>query len=135
MGLGHAAVRNRLWNNAGFFLLVWAVHYLPFFFFSRQLFLHHYLPSHVISALLAGAVLNFLLSDTINYPISVRGPKTKARPSQYSDIGLKGPVIFVFFSLLMFIMFVYIAPLTYGTPGYVSQSCSQRTMLTPALTD
>jgi dolichyl-phosphate-mannose-protein mannosyltransferase len=85
---------------------------------NRQLFVHHYLPSHVASALVAGAVLNFVLSETINYPISIRGPKLrKARTSQYSDLGLKGPVILLFFGLIMFLMFLFIAPLTYGTPG------------------
>jgi len=110
-------VRNRLWNSAGFFLLVWAVHYLPFFLMSRQLFVHHYLPSHLASALLAGSVLNFILSDTINYPISVAGRKTQMRPSQYADLGVKGPVVVGIFAVIMFAMFVYIAPLTYGTPG------------------
>ena len=112
------AVRNRLWNNTGFFFLIWAVHYIPFFLMNRQLFVHHYLPSHVASALIAGAVLNFVLSETINYPISIRGPKIKkVRPSQYSDIGIKGPFILVIFGIIMFFMFVFIAPLTYGTPG------------------
>lgn len=124
------AVRNRLWNSAGFFLLFWAVHYAPFFLMSRQLFVHHYLPSHLASALIAGAVLNFVLSETINYPISVRGPKTKPRPSQYSDIGLKGPVIFVVFSILMFAMYVYLAPLTYGTPGYATSFFVVKILLT-----
>lgn len=112
-----AAVRNRLWNNAGFFLLVWAVHYVPFFLMNRQLFIHHYLPSHLASALIAGAVLNFVLSETINYPISIRGPTTRLRPAQCSDIGIKGPVILVIFSIFLFAMFTYMAPLTYGTPG------------------
>ena len=67
--------------------------------------------------MIAGAVLNFVLSETINYPVSVRGPKTKAKPFQYSDIGIKGPIIFVIYCLLMLMMYVYIAPLTYGTPG------------------
>jgi dolichyl-phosphate-mannose-protein mannosyltransferase len=111
------AVRNRLWNNTGFFMLVWGVHYLPFFLFSRQLFIHHYLPSHLASALIAGSALSFVLSDTINYPISVRGPKTRAQPTQYADVGTKGIVITAVFSFVMFFMFSFIAPLTYGTPG------------------
>lgn len=123
-GLNWLAVRNRLWNNTGFFLLVWAVHYLPFFLMNRQLFVHHYLPSHLASALIAGAVLNFVLSETINYPVSLRGAKMKIHPRQYSDIGLKGPVIFAVFSLMLFLMFVFIAPLTYGTPGYVVVVCT-----------
>ena len=85
---------------------------------NRQLFVHHYLPSHLASALIAGAVLNFVLSETINYPISIRGPKMRrSRTSQYSDIGLKGPIILGVFGLVMFLMFMFIAPLTYGTPG------------------
>ncbi|PPQ64780.1 hypothetical protein CVT24_007866 [Panaeolus cyanescens] len=122
-------VRNRLWNNAGFFLLVWAVHYLPFFLMGRQLFIHHYLPSHLASALIAGAVLNFVLSETINYPISAEGPKMRRRPSQWSDIGLKGPLILFAFSFLMFLMFVYIAPLTYGTPSMTGEQVNSKRLL------
>lgn len=122
--------RNRLWNNAGFFLLVWGVHYAPFFLMNRQLFIHHYLPSHLASALIAGAVLNFVLSDTINYPISVRGATTRARPSQYSDIGLKGPIILVVFGILLFAMFVFMAPLTYGTPGLDGNQVNSKRLLT-----
>jgi dolichyl-phosphate-mannose-protein mannosyltransferase len=112
------AVRKRLWNSAGFFLLFWGVHYAPFFLMNRQLFIHHYLPSHLCSALIAGAVLNFVLSETINHPVSVRGPQLKhPKPKQYSDIGLKGPILFLVFCVAMFAMYVYISPLTYGTPG------------------
>jgi dolichyl-phosphate-mannose-protein mannosyltransferase len=112
-----AAVRNRLWNNTGFFVLVWAVHYIPFFLMNRQLFIHHYLPSHLASTLVAGSVLNFVLSETINYPISIRGPTTRARPAMFSDLGLKGPVMVAAFTLVIFVMYVYMAALTYGTPG------------------
>ncbi|KAF8239372.1 glycosyltransferase family 39 protein [Tricholoma matsutake] len=122
-------VRNRLWNNAGFFLLVWAVHYVPFFLMNRQLFIHHYLPSHLASALIAGAVLNFVLSETINYPISIRGPTTRLRPAQCSDIGIKGPVILVIFSIFLFAMFTYMAPLTYGTPGLTGDQVNSKRLL------
>lgn len=84
---------------------------------GRQLFLHHYLPSHLASALIAGAVLSFVLSETINYPISIRGPSTKPKPATYADVGTKGPIILGIFALVMFALFVYLAPLTYGTPG------------------
>jgi dolichyl-phosphate-mannose-protein mannosyltransferase len=123
------SVRNRLWNNAGFFLLFWAVHYLPFFLMSRQLFIHHYLPSHLASALIAGAALNFILSETFNYPVSIWGPKTRSRPSTYSDIGLKGPVILVVFSIFLFFMFSYLAPLTYGTPGLTGEQVNSKRLL------
>ena len=113
------AVRNRLWNSAGFFMLVWMVHYLPFFVMNRQLFIHHYLPSHLASALIAGAVLNFIFSESVNFPVSIRGPKTRPRPHTWSDLGLKGPITVAAYSVALIAMFVYMAPLTYGTPGWV----------------
>lgn len=84
---------------------------------NRQLFIHHYLPSHLATALVAGAVLNYVLSDTINYPVSIWGPTTRSRPSQYADLGLKGPIIVVLYSLLLTCIYIFMAPLTYGTPG------------------
>lgn len=103
------------------------VHYLPFFLMGRQLFIHHYLPSHLASALVSGAVLSFIFSETVNYPISVRGPHTRPKPETKADLGLRTVVIVGVFALLMFGMFAYIAPLTYGTPGYAppyfSSSC------------
>ncbi|KAF9266967.1 glycosyltransferase family 39 protein [Marasmius fiardii PR-910] len=123
------SVRNRLWNSTGFFFLVWGVHYAPFFLMNRQLFIHHYLPSHLASALIAGAVLQFILSDTINFPISVRGPTTRAKPKTVTDIGLKGPIIFAVTCVVLFGFYVYMAPLTYGTPGLTGDEVNSRRFL------
>ncbi|MCJ1351592.1 MAG: hypothetical protein MMC33_001576 [Icmadophila ericetorum] len=54
--------RSRLYNSTGFFFLTWAAHYLPFYLMGRQLFLHHYLPAHLASALVTGALLEFILN-------------------------------------------------------------------------
>lgn len=67
--------------------------------------------------MVAGAVFSFVLSETVNYPISIRGPATKPKPATKADLGIKGPIILAIFVLAMFILYVYIAPLTYGTPG------------------
>ncbi|KAH9941500.1 O-mannosyltransferase [Amylocystis lapponica] len=122
-------VRNRLWNSTGFFVVVWAVHYFPFYLMNRQLFIHHYLPSHLASALVAGSVLSFVLSETVNYPISVWGPLTRMKPRTYADLGVKGPVVVGLYLLLLFIMFVYMAPLTYGTPGLDGVQVNARRLL------
>ncbi|KAI0084456.1 glycosyltransferase family 39 protein [Irpex rosettiformis] len=123
------SVRNRLWNSTGFFLLVWAVHYLPFFLMGRQLFLHHYLPSHLASALVAGSVFSFILSETINYPISIRGPSTRPKPATRADLGLKGPIILAIFVLILFSFYLYLAPLTYGTPGLTGEQVNAKRLL------
>jgi dolichyl-phosphate-mannose-protein mannosyltransferase len=122
-------VRNRLWNSGGFFLLIWGVHYAPFFLMNRQLFIHHYLPSHLASALLAGVVLSFVLSDSINYPISKFGPTTQREPAQCADLGIKGPVVVVIATVVLFMMFAYLAPLTYGTPGLTGEQVNARRLL------
>ncbi|KDQ61723.1 glycosyltransferase family 39 protein [Jaapia argillacea MUCL 33604] len=123
-------VRNRLWNNTGFFIVIWAVHYFPFFLMSRQLFIHHYLPSHLASALVAGAVLSFVMSETINYPISIRGPlMDRPRHPQEADLGINGPIVVGLFTLMMFAMFMYIAPLTYGTPGLTGEQVNSKRLL------
>lgn len=111
------SVRHRLWNSCGFFVMIWAVHYVPFFFMNRQLFIHHYLPSHLASALIAGAVLNFICTETINFPISVRGLDTPPKPREYADLGVKGVVFVGIFVVLEFALFIFMAPLTYGTPA------------------
>ena len=54
--------RSRLYNSTGFFFLCWAAHYLPFYLMGRQLFLHHYLPAHLASALVTGALLEFIFN-------------------------------------------------------------------------
>ncbi len=102
---------------------------------SRQLFIHHYLPSHLASALVAGAVLHFLLSETIQYPISVRGHSTRPRKPQWAELGARGPAIVVLFFLALFGAFVYMAPLTYGTPGYVPFRLINCKMLTYRVID
>lgn len=84
---------------------------------NRQLFIHHYLPAHLFSALTAGAVLNFVMSESINYPISIRGRSTRLRPTQYSDIGPKAFATVVILTVAMILMLIFISPLTYGTPG------------------
>lgn len=74
--------------------------------------------------MLAGSVFSFVLSDSINYPISIAGRMTKMQRTEYADLGVKGPVLAGIFAILMFAMFVYMAPLTYGTPGYVVRAIS-----------
>lgn len=78
--------------------------------------------------MLAGSVLSFVLSDSINYPISVAGRMTRMQPTQYADLGVKGPTLVGIFAVVMFTMFVYIAPLTYGAPGYVPGVFSLRSV-------
>src|SRR5262245_60279381 len=57
-----SGTRSRIYNSTGFFFLCWAAHYFPFYLMGRQRFLHHYLPSHLASALVAGALVEFIFN-------------------------------------------------------------------------
>jgi len=51
-----------MYNSTGFFFLAWALHYFPFYLMGRQLFLHHYLPAHLASCLVTGALIEFIFN-------------------------------------------------------------------------
>lgn len=58
--------RSRLYNSLGFLFLGWIAHYFPFYLMSRQKFLHHYLPAHLIAALFTGGLVEFICSNNSN---------------------------------------------------------------------
>lgn len=123
------ATRNRLYNSGGFFLLAWIFHYFPFFSMSRQLFLHHYLPAHLCSALVAGAVFHFIASETINYPVSVAGLSTRRRVRTVAEVhgSMITSVVIIIVALLG--SFYFLTPLTYGTPGLDPDQVNRRRIL------
>ena len=86
--------RSRLYNSTGFFFLCWAAHYLPFYLMGRQLFLHHYLPAHLASALVTGALLEFIFNlDPVNLEDNVAHQQTQppsSRPTSSSGTTSKG---------------------------------------------
>ncbi|KAF1348496.1 dolichyl-phosphate-mannose--protein mannosyltransferase [Delphinella strobiligena] len=122
--------RSRLYNSTGFFFLTWAAHYIPFFIMGRQLFLHHYLPAHLASALVTGALVEFVFniepatieeiaqgsgSITKKENKKDRGRPVRERLGTQSLIGTwaaTGAILAIVIG-----SFLYFAPLTYGSPG------------------
>ena len=91
--------RSRLYNSTGFFFLAWVAHYIPFFIMGRQLFLHHYLPAHLASALVSGALVEFIFnvepthissSTSSSSPDSPINSPTSLSPIRYSSISSDG---------------------------------------------
>ena len=95
---------------------------------GRQLFLHHYLPAHLASALVTGALVEFIFNVE---PLSEEeikdnsNPKTKALSSQKKPVrerlGTQNlyaawAATAVIYGVVMW-SFWFFAPLTYGTPG------------------
>lgn len=81
---------------------------------NRQLFLHHYLPAHLASALVAGSVLNFVLVETVNYPVSKAGLLTRRRPATRARLDTIGVFVVAFLIAVVIGTFWFLKPLTYG---------------------
>jgi dolichyl-phosphate-mannose-protein mannosyltransferase len=113
-------MHSRMLNSGGFFFFAWAFHYFPFFLMNRQLFLHHYLPAHICSCLLTGAVFNFVASETINYPVSRPGPLLrphKLRARTDNELPMPARAVAALTVAALIGCFWFLSPLTYGEPG------------------
>lgn len=147
--------RSRLYNSTGFFFLCWAAHYLPFYLMGRQLFLHHYLPAHLASALVTGALLEFIFNveplditaSTQNQSTSSKstapaGPKKGKGSSAHAEKRsltarerLGGQSLFALWAASGIIMAAVIGgwwfflPLTYGKPGLTPEQVVARKWL------
>jgi len=124
--------RSRLYDSTGFFFLTWAAHYAPFFIMGRQLFLHHYLPAHLASALVTGALVEFVFNidpivdvDAIaNGTATVtKGSKNQAQQARPIRSKIATQSLMATWAAVAAIMaiivygFLFFAPLTYGNPG------------------
>lgn len=121
--------RSRLYNSTGFFFLAWAMHYLPFYLMGRQLFLHHYLPAHLASSLVTGALLEFIFNvePVLDDPSFSSKPGKKGATSPRKHLParekLAGQSLLTSWAALGVLLAIiiggwyYFLPLTYGYPG------------------
>lgn len=135
--------RSHLYNSTGFFFLTWAAHYAPFFIMGRQLFLHHYLPAHLASALVTGGLVEFVFNiDPTNIEDNIvassKGKPTTspavrgggqlrnklATQSLLATWAASGAIL----SVVLW-SFFYFAPLTYGNPGLSVEQVQARKWL------
>lgn len=106
--------RSRLYKSTGFFFLAWAAHYFPFYLMGRQRFLHHYLPAHIASALVTGALIEFMFNidpasaESMNRPVRARLGRSSLFAIWTAAIAVLAVTIW---------SFAFFAPLTYGSPG------------------
>lgn len=133
--------RSRLYNSTGFFFLLWAAHYVPFFIMGRQLFLHHYLPAHLASALVAGAVIEFVFNiepselTSLNIKDGSTKTTTKAQRSRPIRERIAGQSLLGAWAATGVVVavlawgFLFFAPLTYGNPGLSVEEVQRRKWL------
>lgn len=127
--------RTRLYNSTGFFFLCWAAHYLPFYLMGRQLFLHHYLPAHLASSLVTGAMVQFIFARIGRRSLTIMSAPDSNQASGAAPIvertddsllawGATGVIVGC-----LVVSFLYFAPVTYGTPGLTVEEAVGRKLL------
>lgn len=134
----------RLYNSTGFFFLAWALHYFPFYLMGRQLFLHHYLPAHLASCLVTGALLEFIfIVEPINVEeaaelVAKSGKKSvttsppKILPARQRLEGQSMLTSWAAAGVIMTIViggWYFFLPLTYGYPGLTVEQVVARKWL------
>lgn len=133
-----SGTRSRLYNSTGFFFLAWAMHYLPFYLMGRQLFLHHYLPAHLASCLVTGALLEFIFNvEPVLDDSSIKTNKKtqEARKHLPAREKLAGQNLLVSWAAVGVIMTIvlgswyFFLPLTYGYPGLTVPEVNARKWL------
>ncbi|KAG0130994.1 Dolichyl-phosphate-mannose-protein mannosyltransferase-domain-containing protein [Tuber indicum] len=110
--------RSKLYNSTGFFFLAWAAHYLPFFLMGRQLFLHHYLPAHLASSLVTGALVEFVfcVEPLETEKVGKDGKKKYTPRSGPQSLAAAWVAAVVVIAAVAGGWYFFI-PLTYGSPG------------------
>lgn len=105
--------RSKLYNSMGFYIIGWMCHYFPFFLMSRQKFLHHYLPAHLISCLIAAGVFDFIMGTFDESTLINKRAGGASTPRKNNKI------LVATTALLAAIIgcYVYFAPVTYGWPS------------------
>lgn len=116
---------------------------------GRQLFLHHYLPAHLASALVAGAVVEFIFNiepqDLANFSeqqlqeakkgstkTQAEQGKSKSRPIRERIAGQSLLATWAASGVVVAVLvwgFLFFAPLTYGKPGLTVEQVTSRKWL------
>lgn len=92
---GPGCEEQKFLRRMAFLLMFWALHYLPFFTMSRTLYLHHYLPAYIMSAMATGTIVDYALHRRRHSAIA------------YAIVAAVGVATVA--------AFLYFAPITYGT--------------------
>lgn len=97
---------------------------------GRQLFLHHYLPAHLASALVTGALVEFVfcVEPLESEEVSVDGKKVyKARTGPQSLMGAWIAAVIIL--AVVAGGWWFFVPLTYGSPGLTVEEVVRRKWL------
>lgn len=102
---------------------------------GRQLFLHHYLPAHLASALVTGAIVEFIFSvDSGDSEVVVKKPAAAKRHvtarERFAGQSMMGAWVATLVILTILAAgWYFFLPLTYGYPGLTVEQVVRRKWL------
>jgi dolichyl-phosphate-mannose-protein mannosyltransferase len=109
---------------------------------GRQLFLHHYLPAHLASCLVTGALVEFVFNadpvdSDINYQAVKAGKKPAPGPKRHISARerfagqsmLGSWIACAVILIVVFAGWYFFLPLTYGMPGLTVEQVLRRKWL------
>ena len=101
---------------------------------GRQLFLHHYLPAHLASALVTGAIVEFIFSvDSADEVVAKKPVVTKRHVSareRFAGQSMLGAWVATLVILAILAAgWYFFLPLTYGYPGLTVEQVVRRKWL------
>lgn len=82
-----------------------------------------------MSVLVAGVALNFVFSDTVTSPVSIAGALTRRRPRTKAEVPLRMTIAVIVVMAAVIAGFVFLSPLTYGSPGLDVKGVNRRRVL------
>ncbi|AMD20971.1 HEL310Cp [Eremothecium sinecaudum] len=119
--------RVKLYGPVMFLFIGWCFHYFPFFLMSRQKFLHHYLPAHLIAALFSAALWEVLLSDSRS--IDQYKDESNSEVPHVKTPKVYEPALVIFFIIIATAtayFLYYFSPLVYAHRGLTPAEVNAR---------
>lgn len=122
--------REKLYGPLAYLFVGWCCHYFPFFLMGRQKFLHHYLPAHLIAALLSAGVWELIFSNIVSIDMEkdedISGVPFESTPKIYEFF-----LTFFYIAVLLgvFSFFIFFAPLVYGDVPLSAKEIAMRQWL------
>lgn len=80
--------------------------------------------------MVAGSVLHFVVTESVNSPVSLPGPLLRLRRRKtYAEQPLSLIIIIIVIISLVVAALIFLAPLTYGKPGLLPAGVNRRKLL------
>lgn len=88
------------------------------------------MPAQILAAMVSGSMVHFIVTESVNSPISIPGPLLRLRRRRaFARNPLSLWVVIGALLLAVVFFLVFLKPLSYGTPGLSPAQVNRRKLL------